>query len=62
MGRPPPEAGTDEWLRVEVVHPVVEAACHLLQFGTDVQIVAPPEARAEMARVVVKLTGHDGDS
>ncbi|CAL9523729.1 hypothetical protein SUDANB176_03904 [Streptomyces sp. enrichment culture] len=54
-GPPVPEAGTGEWLRVEVVYPVVEAVRHLLQFGTDVQVVGPPEARAELTRVVAGL-------
>jgi hypothetical protein len=40
-GPPVPEAGTDEWLRAEVVYPVVEAVRHLLQFGTGVQVVSP---------------------
>lgn len=61
-GPPVTEAGTDEWLRVELVHPVVEAVRHLLQFGTDVQIVGPAGARTEMARVVAELSGLYGDS
>ncbi len=61
-GPPVAEAGSEEWLRVEVVYPVVEAVRHLLQFGTDVQIVEPAEARTEMARVVTELTGLYGVS
>ncbi|MGX1887463.1 hypothetical protein [Streptomyces sp. NPDC055287] len=59
-GPPVPEPGTDEWLAVEVVYPVVEAVRHLLQFGTDVQVVGPSEARAEMARAIAELAGLYG--
>ncbi|MGW2635188.1 helix-turn-helix transcriptional regulator [Streptomyces chattanoogensis] len=59
-GPPVPEADTDEWLRVEVAYPVVEAVRHLLQFGTDVQVVGPPEARAEMTRAIAELAGLYG--
>ncbi|MBT2401863.1 WYL domain-containing protein [Streptomyces sp. ISL-100] len=59
-GPPVPEAGTDEWLRVEVAYPVVQAVRHLLQFGTDVQVVGPSEARAEMTRAVAELAGLYG--
>ncbi|MFD3423038.1 helix-turn-helix transcriptional regulator [Streptomyces decoyicus] len=54
---PVPEAHTDKWLRVEVVYPVVEAVRHLMQFGTDIQVVSPPEARTEMARAIAELAG-----
>ncbi|MEV6202699.1 YafY family protein [Streptomyces sp. NPDC051771] len=59
-GPPVREGGTDEWLRVELVYPVVEAVRHLLQFGTDVEVVGPPEARTEMARAVSELAGLYG--
>ncbi|MET7795556.1 helix-turn-helix transcriptional regulator [Streptomyces decoyicus] len=59
-GPPVPEARTDEWLQVEVVYPVVEAVRHLLQFGADVQVVGPPEARAEMAHAIAELAGLYG--
>ncbi|MEU6994182.1 YafY family protein [Streptomyces sp. NPDC046465] len=59
-GPPVPETGTDDWLRAEVVYPVVEAVRQLLQFGTAVQVVDPPEARAEMARAVTELAGVYG--
>lgn len=65
-GPPVPEEGTaegaEEWLRAEIVYPVVEAVRHLLQFGTDVQVVGPPEARTELTRVVAELAGLYGDS
>ncbi|MFE0799582.1 helix-turn-helix transcriptional regulator [Streptomyces sp. NPDC058812] len=60
-GPPTPGGGTVEWLWVEVVCPVVEAVRHLPQFGTDVQVVEPPEARAEVARAVAELAGLYGD-
>ncbi|MFH8371127.1 helix-turn-helix transcriptional regulator [Streptomyces sp. NPDC018031] len=56
-GPPVPEAGTDEWLRVEVVYPVVEAVRHLLQFGTDVEVAGPPQACEEMTRAIAELAG-----
>ncbi|GAB2618182.1 YafY family protein [Streptomyces capparidis] len=54
-GPPVPEPGDGEWLRVEVVYPVVAAVRHLLQFGPDVQVVAPAEARAELSRAITEL-------
>ncbi|MGW9176872.1 helix-turn-helix transcriptional regulator [Streptomyces decoyicus] len=54
---PVPEARTDKWLRVEVAYPVVEAVRHLMQFGTDIQVVSPPEARTEMAPAIAELAG-----
>jgi hypothetical protein len=59
-GPPVPETGTEEWLRVEAVHPVVEAVRHLLRFGTGVQIVGPPGARTEMARAIAEPSGLYG--
>ncbi|MEW2073842.1 hypothetical protein AB0941_09395 [Streptomyces sp. NPDC013433] len=39
----------------------MEAVRRLLRFGTDVQVVGPPEARTEMARVVAELSDLHGD-
>ncbi|MFI6943171.1 helix-turn-helix transcriptional regulator [Streptomyces sp. NPDC050418] len=52
---PEPEAGSDVWLRAEVAYPVVEAVRHLLQFGADVEVVGPAEARKEIARAIGEL-------
>ncbi|MFI1678188.1 helix-turn-helix transcriptional regulator [Streptomyces sp. NPDC020607] len=52
---PVPEAHTDKWLRVEVAYPVVEAVRHLMQFGNDVQVIGPREARTEMTRAIAEL-------
>lgn len=57
---PVPEASSDEWSRVELVYPVLEAVRHLMQFGTDVRIVGPPEARAETARAITELAAVYG--
>ncbi|WP_253874510.1 helix-turn-helix transcriptional regulator [Promicromonospora umidemergens] len=57
-GPPVSEPDTEpdtEWLQVEMLYPVVEAVRHLLQFGADVQVAGPPEARTEMARAVSEL-------
>ncbi|QNP67786.1 helix-turn-helix transcriptional regulator [Streptomyces genisteinicus] len=57
---PVPEASSDELSRVELVYPVLEAVRHLMQFGTDVRIVGPPEARAETARAITELAAVYG--
>ncbi|MFI6415717.1 helix-turn-helix transcriptional regulator [Streptomyces sp. NPDC050585] len=50
-------AGGDEdaWLVVELDYPVPAAACQLLQFGTDVEVLEPPEAVEAVARAVAGL-------
>lgn len=47
-------------MRVEMVYPVPLAVCQLLQFGTDVEVVEPPEAVREPARMVEGLAGIYG--
>ncbi|MEU2180713.1 hypothetical protein [Streptomyces thermolilacinus] len=32
----------DQWLVVELGYPEPAAACQLLQFGTDVEVLGPP--------------------
>ncbi|MFD7548781.1 helix-turn-helix transcriptional regulator [Streptomyces sp. NPDC059816] len=39
----------DEWLTAELDYPVPAAVCQLLQFGTDVEVIFPPEAVREVA-------------
>ncbi len=60
---PEPEAG--EWVRVELGFGAVMAARALLAFGESVEVLSPPEARAELARAaaaVVVLYGEDAVS
>ncbi|MFG3392364.1 helix-turn-helix transcriptional regulator [Streptomyces parvus] len=45
----------DDWRTVELEYPVPAAVRQLLQFGTDVEVLGPPEALAEMARAVSGL-------
>ncbi|MFD8935386.1 helix-turn-helix transcriptional regulator [Streptomyces sp. NPDC059578] len=51
--RPAVRAGAvpdgDEWLTAELDYPVPAAVCQLLQFGTDVEVIFPPEAVREVA-------------
>ncbi|AXE84126.1 WYL domain-containing protein [Streptomyces sp. Go-475] len=45
----------DEWLIVELDYPVPAAVCQLLQFGTDVEVLDPPEAVEAISRVIAAL-------
>lgn len=45
----------DEWLTAELDYPVPAAVCQLLQFGTDVEVVSPPEAVRELSLAVAGL-------
>jgi predicted DNA-binding transcriptional regulator YafY len=61
----PLAAGDGEWAELTFVFPVMQAARALLSFGTDVEILGPPEARAELALAateVAKLYGRWGSS
>lgn len=63
-GRPGPEAD-GEWLRADLTVESVEWARSLLSFGPNVEVLAPPEARAVMAAhaaAVVALYGEPGAS
>ncbi|AXK37845.1 WYL domain-containing protein [Streptomyces armeniacus] len=44
-----------DWVDVEMAYPVLRAVRQLLQFGTDVRVVDPPEARTEIVRAVADL-------
>jgi predicted DNA-binding transcriptional regulator YafY len=50
-----PVPDTGDWLRVEIVYPEVAAVRHLLQFGAAVDVLEPPEARAEVAGAIAEL-------
>ncbi|WP_043619600.1 helix-turn-helix transcriptional regulator [Nonomuraea candida] len=56
----PPVAADDDpdWARVELAYPVLSAVRHLLQFGPDVEVMTPPEARAEMARAAAEISAR----
>ncbi len=49
------EADGEAWLTAELDYPVPAAVCQLLQFGTDVEVLFPPEAVREVARAVADL-------
>ncbi|MEU7580043.1 YafY family protein [Streptomyces sp. NPDC041068] len=51
----------DEWVTAELRYPVPAAVCQLLQFGTDVEVLEPPEAVGEVAWAVAELAGMYGD-
>ncbi|MBT2507483.1 YafY family transcriptional regulator [Streptomyces sp. ISL-98] len=50
------DEGADGWLTVELTYPVPAAVCQLLQFGTDVEVLGPPEALRELSRAVAGLS------
>ncbi|QKW50662.1 helix-turn-helix transcriptional regulator [Streptomyces buecherae] len=51
----------DEWVTVEIGYPVAGAARQLLQFGTDVEVLDPPEVRAVLAATAARITDLYGD-
>ncbi|CAL9456453.1 hypothetical protein SUDANB106_02570 [Streptomyces sp. enrichment culture] len=54
----PDEAG---WARAEFDYPVLAAIRQLLQFGADVEVLTPPEARTELARAATEIRSlYDG--
>ncbi|KUH39563.1 MULTISPECIES: helix-turn-helix transcriptional regulator [Streptomyces] len=48
-------ADGDTWLTVELEYPVPAAVRQLLQFGTDVEVLGPPEALREISRAATDL-------
>ncbi|MEU3960208.1 WYL domain-containing protein [Streptomyces buecherae] len=46
----------DEWVTVEIGYTVAGAARQLLQFGTDVEVLDPPEVRAVLAATAARIT------
>ncbi|WP_035844975.1 helix-turn-helix transcriptional regulator [Kitasatospora azatica] len=51
----PPAPGDGEWAELTLAFPVVAAARALLSFGADLEILAPSEARAELARAATEV-------
>ncbi|MGY1436736.1 helix-turn-helix transcriptional regulator [Streptomyces reniochalinae] len=59
----PAAEGDDEWVTVRLAFPVLAAVSQLLQFGPWLEVLDPPEARAELARRAQEVTRlyTDGD-
>lgn len=60
-----PDGGADGgadggWVTVELTYPVLRAVRQLLQFGSDVRVLSPPEALTELARATADLAGLYG--
>ncbi|WP_431046386.1 helix-turn-helix transcriptional regulator [Streptomyces sp. P1-3] len=51
-----------EWATAELVYPVLRAVRQLLQFGPDVEVLGPPEARREMAHAAAAITAVYGSA
>ncbi|WP_062217933.1 YafY family protein [Streptomyces sp. NBRC 109706] len=51
----PPDTKGEIWTRLEMVYPVPPAVRQLLQFGTDVEVVKPPEAVRELKRTAERV-------
>jgi len=45
----------DEWVQVRLRFPAVAAARTLLSFGDNVEVVSPPEVRADLASVAADV-------
>jgi hypothetical protein len=48
--------GADEWVTVRLSYGVVRQARQLLQFADSVEVVGPPEVRAELAAAAASVT------
>jgi predicted DNA-binding transcriptional regulator YafY len=60
----PPVLDDGEWAELVLVFPVIRAARTLLSFGTDIEVLTPPEARTELAHAateVARLYAQRGD-
>ena len=54
---PGPDAGPENtWITVRLAYPVLRAVRQLLQFGTDVEVLEPAAARAELARAAASVS------
>lgn len=56
-----PQRPQGEWARIELTYPAIGGVNQLLQFGTDVQVLAPPEAVELAARSARALAAHYAD-
>ncbi|GAB2968095.1 YafY family protein [Streptomyces pseudoechinosporeus] len=50
-----PDAPEGEWATVELTYPALGEVRQLLQFGTDVEALDPPEARAELRQTAASI-------
>lgn len=62
LTRPPEDDDGGEWVAVELELRELRAARQLLQFGVSVEVLAPPEARAELARAAASVTALYADA
>lgn len=59
----PDDDGESEWVTARLSYPVLRAVRQLLAFSDQVQILDPPEARAELLRAVGSVTAlYQGDA
>ncbi len=56
LGGPPEDDGASEWLTVSLGFGVIGEARSLLPFGGDLEVLSPPEVRAELARAAAAVT------
>jgi predicted DNA-binding transcriptional regulator YafY len=57
------EGARDGWVTVRLGYPVLQAVRQLLQFGPDVEVLDPPEARADLALAATGICGlYSADS
>src|SRR6185312_13094181 len=52
----PEDDGDDDWVTVRLSYPALRAVRQLLGFSDQVEILDPPEARAELLRAVGAVT------
>lgn len=45
----------EEWTQVRLRYPAVKAARTLLSFGANVEVLSPPEVRADLAAVAADI-------
>ncbi len=56
----PPEPAEGGWTELEFGLEAIGATRVLLPYGTDLEVLSPPEARAELARVAADITALYG--
>jgi hypothetical protein len=57
LSAPPEDDGTSEWITVRLTYGVVGEARTLLPFAASVEVLSPPEVRAELARAAAAVSG-----
>ncbi|MFG2503406.1 helix-turn-helix transcriptional regulator [Streptomyces sp. NPDC048441] len=56
LGAPPDDDGESEWITVRLGYGVVGEVRTLLSFGAQVEVLSPPEVRAELADAAAAIT------